>query len=402
MGFRQDFYTLLLDEVKSFSFDLPDHSSLPFLAKELAQNKTFSDNSAVSVLRKLDDEYEEKQIDAKRYFIKLLDTALRKKIRIQEAVFAQIIRCSDLFSYKSRQESDAADEEKTYRRFYEKTKQILQFMQAQTERSSIKNDEPLQKLSEMFMAEALVQEAKAYLYDAGFSLNSKEYKTRKLDRSIQMIDSFFQRKDSAYFLNGYDPDKTSSKELSAEKIDETKKLFSILDGNKDCSSVVIPVIIDPDTGTGLYIYGMESDDDPVYLNNPIIARRAGNGHHCYYTIFEYWGSPRDSDDSYYAPGRLIYRQYIADEGSRYRSTGYIVLEDAIHDYKTVIRERIADMYIDNPSLPEGCPASFRKYFPEEEDYDDLTVPKERMDAYLQAEKAASDKKQSIEHRPLHY
>ena len=139
----------------------------------------------------------------------------------------------------------------------------------------------------MFMAEALVQEAKAYLYDAGFSINQGgNGKPRKIDRSMQMIDSFFEREDAAYFLAGYDPKKKPANELDREKLDETERLFAAMDPDPRFDAAVVPVIIDPETGAGLYIYGMESDEDPIYLENEILSARAESGHHCFCTIFE--------------------------------------------------------------------------------------------------------------------
>ncbi len=400
MGFRFDFYSHLLDEVKEFSFDLPETSSLPFLAEQLKENKTFSPDSAVSRLRTLDESYDDGMIDEEGYFVGLLDLALQKKIRIQESVFQQILRCRDLFPYQDEKQHEklhsGIDDEKTYRLYYQQTKEILLSMRKQDHKPFTKTEEPIRKLSQMFMYEALVKEAKDFLYDVGFSVNSKEIsRPRKIDRSIQMVDSFFEKEDTAYFLQGYDPRRNIDGSPDKEKILETEKLFSLLDRNADYDSVVIPVVIDPETGAGLYIYGMESDDDPVYLNNEVIARRAKNGHHCFYTIFEYWGSQRNTDDSYYAPGRLIYRQYISNEGGKFESTGYINLEDAIHDYKKVINERVNDMYMYNVPMPAECPERFRKYFFKDEEDDISLKDKERLDSYLKEEKAAIDKKKIV-------
>ena len=409
MGFRSDFYSLLLDEVKQFSFDLPETSALPFLAAQLAENKNFSASSAVSILRKLDEQYYAKEIDERKYFYGLLNVALDKKIRIQEKVFQQILLCRDLFPYPGRKQyekiHEETGEERIYRLYYRKAEEILHSLEKEDLKPITEKTTAIEQLSYMFISEALVQEAKAYLYDAGFSVNqTKQKNIRKLDHSMQMVDSFFERKDSAYFLQGYDPRSASGTIPDSEKILETKKLFSLLDRDADFDSVVVPVVIDPETGAGLYIYGMETDDDPVYLNNEVLKRRAMNGHHCFYTIFEYWGSQRDTDDSDYAPGRLIYRQYISNRDSKYESTGYADLEDAIHDFQKVIREDVADMYLYNEKMPEGCPESFRKYFPQDEDEEDLfSADKEKLAIYREAERKAREQDQIIkDFSPVHY
>ncbi len=371
MGFRNDFYSLLLEEVKRFSFDLPETSELPFLAKQLAEHKNFSSSSAVSSLRELEKKHEGRKLNELEYFKAILTIALEKKIRIQERVFRQILICYDLFSVslKERYEDlqDPFDTSRQYRFFYRKTSDILTLLENIKKPAHV-NAGPLDLLMQMFLAEALVQEAKDYLYDAGFSISRKTPKPRKIDRTMQLVDCYFKRKDSAYFLEGYDPQAGLQNDPDQEKIEDMKILFSLMDRDPKCDTAVVPVVIDPQSGAGLYIYGMASDseDDPIYLNNPILARRAKNGHHCFYTIFEYWGSLRDTDDSDYAPGRLIYRQYIKNKDTHFESTGYIDLEDALHDYKKVIRERINDMFVYNEHMPEGVPERFIKYFQQDE------------------------------------
>lgn len=396
MGFRFDFYSCLLDEVKQFSFDLPETSGLPFLARQMAENKNFSPACAVSILRQLDDLYDAGLISEAEYFADLLNTALRKKIRIQETVYRQILKCRDLFPYSNEEQYEEIhkkiDEEKEYRFFYRRAQEILLSLEDQKQSCADEGIKQIRKLSEMFMYEALVQEAKAYLYDVGFSVNrNRNSRPRKIDRSMQMIDSYFERKDSAYFLQGYDPNRSHINDLDRETIAETERLFSAMDLDPEFDSVVVPVLIDPETGAGLYIYGMESyeDDTPVYLDNQEIKRRAMNGHHCFYTIFEYWGSYRETDDSDYAPGNLIYRQYVSNEGSRHEKTGYIDLSDALHDYKRVIRDRVSDMFMYNEHMPKDCPERFRKYFPQEMPYEEPSeLNKERMASYKEKEKEA--------------
>ena len=393
MGFRKDFYTLLLDEVKQFSFDLPETSDLPFLAKQLAKQKSFSSSSAVSLLRELEKRHEDKKISELEYFRGALNIALEKKIRIQERVFKQILICDALFSASKKNQNedveDPFDSSRQYRFFYRKSSEILESLR-NTKRSAHTDADPIKVLIQMFMSEALVQEAKDYLYDAGFSINNKTSKPRKADKSMQLLDSFFERKDSAYFLQGYDADNSPGNDLSPEKIEDTKTLFSLMDHDKACDTAVVPVVIDSQSGAGLYIYGMESDDDPVYLNNDVLMRRARTGHHCFYTIFEYWGSQRDTDDSDYAPGRLIYRQYIKNEGSRYESTGYIDLEDALHDYRKVIRQRFNDMYVYNEHMPKGTPERFIKYFQQNEQRkDQFAFDAKRIEAYKEEEERSA-------------
>lgn len=403
MGFRTDFYSYLLGEVKEFTLDLPDKSSLPFLARQMAEQKNFAPRSAVVMLRKLDEKYAAGTVSDKEYFISLLDIVLKKKIRIQEAMFRKILALRDRFPFAPDKISPEP-EGREYRLFYRKAEDIRTSIEEVPEDSDVKRRRALEELSEMVMAEALVAEAKAWLYDAGFPVNSTAMpKPRKMDHSMQLVDAFFRRDGSAYFLDGYD-ERSSVYENDRELIKEAEDLFEIMDADPDYNAAVVPVMIDRATGSGLYIYGMESDDrsNPVYLKNEVIRRRAMFGHSCYYTIFEYCGSYRDTDRRRFpgaAPGRLTYKQYVSNEGSRNESTGYINIEDALYDYRTVIRDRVPLMYEDNMPAPEGCSERFKKYFYVDEDLD---FSFEEYGSYLEEEKRLDREKINAETFRIRY
>ena len=373
MGFKNDFYSLLLREVSEFTFDLPEKSRIPFLADQLLKSKRFAPNSAVALISDLNERFEKNLTGSADFYRALLDIAINKKIRIQEGLFNEILSCRDLFAYSDDEScrdlhSDTGSG-REYRLFYKRTAQIRASMEGIDDSASSAAFSSLRRLSGMLRTESLVMEAKAWLYDAGYSLTSgPDQKPRKIDRSVQLIDEFFKREDSSYTLSGFKENSDRPADsLNEQALVETKQLFDAMDPDPDYSSAVIPVAIDANTGTGLYIYGIESDDPehPVYLKNEIIRRRASAGHYCYYTIFEYCGSHRDTDRMRFpgsAPGRLTYHQYITNEGSRNESVGYIDLEDAVHDYKEVIRSRVDIMFEDNTVAPAGCPERFRQYF----------------------------------------
>ena len=396
MGFRSDFYTYLLKEVKEFTLDLPDKSRIPFLAAQMGEHKNFSPGSGVALLREADDRYAAGTVSDKEYFVSILDIMLRKKIRIQEAMFNKILAMRDMFSYAGGESYDKIHPELTdreYRLFYRRTEEIRASMEDVPEDEDPGRRYALKELSDAVMKEALVAEAKAWLYDAGFPVNNAAAaRPRKTDHSMQLMDAFFDREGTAYFLDGYSEGKNSSDpENDRELIAEAEALFEIMDADPDYRCSAVPVMIDRETGSGLYIYGMESDDKshPVYMKNDVIRRRAMSGHSCYYTIFEYCGSYRDTDRMRFpgaAPGRLTYRQYISNEGSRNESVGYINIEDALYDYKAVIRDRVPVMYEDNMPAPEGCPDRFKRYFYTDEYTDDIFESEADRSSYPEEER----------------
>ena len=218
------------------------------------------------------------------------------------------------------------------------------------------------------MAEALVAEAKTWLYDAGFpSRKEKDAKPRKIDRSFQLIDRFFEEKELTIqsVISNADSSDASLK-------DDAKVLFSLMRKDPDYSRAVVPITVDPSSGTGLYIYGIESDDKNTgysFGNNRVLQRLVNNeGYSCYFTVFEYRYSERIGDEDYpeTGPARLTYLQHVINEGSEDECTGYPNIEDAWHDYVQTVSRKDSYFPYENISAPQGCPEYFRQFF---SDYD---------------------------------
>ncbi len=373
MGFRSDFYSQLAEEVYDFSRDRDGINSLPFLAKQMKDLKTFAPGSAVSVLEKLDMQFQSREIREKEYFCSMLETAIKKRIRIQEQIFIAIENCRDMFPHPEAVFDDPemfadSDSNKRKRLFYRRTQLILDSMRSVPDEPRRGCDKALASLSRLLMAEALVAEAKAWLYDSGFpSRKDRDVRPRKIDRSFQLIDRFFEEKrlDIQSALSGSDSKNTSLK-------DDTKTLFSLMRKDPDYSRAVVPVTVDSSSGTGLYIYGIDSDDnksDYAFGNNRELQRLVNSeGYSCYFTIFEYRYSERMEDEEYpeTGPARLNYLQHVINEGSEDECVGYPNLEDAWHDYIQTVSRKDSYISYENASAPQGCPAYFRQFF---SDYD---------------------------------
>ena len=387
MGFRSDFYNQLSEEVYNFSLDRDGINNLPFLAKQMEDLKTFAPGSAYSIIKKLDRQFHNREIQEKEYFCSLLETALRKRIRIQERIFITAEECRSMFpspSYDPRDQElfAGSDSNKRKHLYYKRTQYILDSMRSAPDEPLPGCDKALASLSRLLLAEALVSEAKAWLYDSGFpSKQGKNVTPRKIDRSFQLIDRYFEEKERAEqsaFSN--------SAKNNASLKDDAKNLFSLMCKNPDYSTAIIPITVDSSSGTGLYIYGIESDDENgayAFGNNKILQRLVKSENYtCYYTIFEYRYSERLEDEEYpeTGPARLTYLQHVINEDSEDECVGYPNIDDAWHDYIQAVNSK-KDSYIsyENASAPPGCPLYFRQFFsdydPEQQAYEinDLNI-----------------------------
>lgn len=379
MGFRSDFYSKLSEEVYDFDLDRDGTSKLPFLARQMADIKTFAPGSAVSLIRGLDTKFRNNEICEKEYFCLLLETALKKRIRIQEQIYIAAENCRNLFPYPDICITDRILPEDPYSNkrkhlFYRRIRNLLDSMACVAGDPLPGCGRALTSLSGLIMAEALVAEAKAWLYDSGFPVKQDgETRSRKIDRSFQLIDRFFDEKAEATYdfdtlqtQHSAQPGSTASANKAIKE--EAETLFSLMCKDPVYSRVSVPVTIDPVSGTGLYIYGIESDDKkPGYAfgNHKELNRLVANeGYSCYYTIFEYRYSDRNRDNEYpgTGPGRQIYLQYAINENSDDECSGYPDIDDAWHDYVRTVNKKETYASYENAAAPQGCPAEFRKFF----------------------------------------
>lgn len=386
MGFRSDFYGHLAEEVYDFDLDRDGISALPFLASQMEDLKTFAQGSAVSIIKSLREQFQNKEIGEKEYFCSILEVAMRKRIRIREQIFMAIENCRNMFPLTDTDADDlalssASDSNKRKRLFYKRAQRILDSMRSVPDQPQPGCDEALNELSRLLLAEALVAEAKAWLYDSGFpSRNSRDPGSRKIDRSIQLIDRFFaERNEASYFFDSIQlPGAAQLADPGAASVslkDEAQTLFSLMCRDPVYSRSVVPITIDPSSGTGLYIYGIESDDMNIsfaFENNRVLQRLVSSeGYSCYYTVFEYRYSDRIYDGDYPETGsaRLIYLQHVINEGSDDECVGYPDIEDAWHDYVQIISKNDSYISYENVPAPQGCPDRFRQYFPHDDETD---------------------------------
>lgn len=141
----------------------------------------------------------------------------------------------------------------------------------------------------------------------------------------------------------------------AEKIDieSCEKMYELLKRNKDCKRVRMPLVIDKDTGGGIYIVG--NDVCPKRLKKLINVNAQ----------------------------LAIIVPYQADvkEGFRMRwDVGYDCVRSALDFYENAKKFCLYQMWLELPDQPVGTPEEFRKYFdPNNEMFDDPFYSEEDLD-----------------------
>ena len=249
-------------------------------------------------------------------------------------------------------------------------------------------EEKLNIVTEEIYHEILMMKAKTWLGD-----NNPE-KKRKEDHSMLLLDAFFQQKGTYFDLTGHQED---SAELTAERKEQTQALFELLDHDPERRSVVIPVIIDPFTGLGLYIIGAgEVANDNIMIDyddgrNAFLQK----GHNCAYAVFCYAESVYTKDLYKDVSGGFLKFDIMRDDipasaggGIVFPGTRFV---DAISYYQNKLNcfdedDRTLNNYlIDNGFAPKGCPEAFLRYFEWEEE-EALESMREKKEAYMEEEK----------------
>ena len=263
--------------------------------------------------------------------------------------------------------------------------------------SRVSFEERLEAVTEELFHEILVQKSKTWLDD------NDPKKARKVDNSMQLLDMLFDEEGAFFEFEGH---QEGSAELTGERMEQTQKLFDLLDRDPERRSVVIPVMIDPFTGMGLYIIGAGEEVSDFHNENIMIDYDderysfLKKNHNCAYAVFSFTRLVNNRDDyrdaSYgFLEYGIVGAEDFGEENGPGKGIGYIFpgdrLDDAIGYYKSKLKffdkdDRTQNFYTDyNGLAPEGCPEPFLRYFTREEDTREFEM---RIDACKEEEKRA--------------
>lgn len=220
----------------------------------------------------------------------------------------------------------------------------------------------LNALTDLMLAKIIRNDAEAWLYDAGYSVNEKSRNIsmpRKTDSTMDLLDDFFTRSGMTYVFNNRVQQSSNlvSTELTEKKKQEIQTLFRLLDSDKNRRTVIIPLFIDNLTGDGLYIAGNN------YINDSRNVRDYRKKHNCCYSMVELYDSNADKS--------LLMNSVAFDFDKVYFDN----LDEAYKAYLAHIsidNDLRFTFYCDqNGEKPLGCPRSFLNYFDCEDDDCDI-------------------------------
>lgn len=248
------------------------------------------------------------------------------------------------------------------------------------------------RLIEALSSKYIESAIRDYLYNVGYDKKGEragqgEKAQRRSDDALDMLFEYQQHKianDSGIELSDrqsksktlYSPDKLKDKDY----IEECETLYKILnESDDDCDDVVfVPVVIDPDTGLGIYIIGGD-----------ILEKKDNDNNNCYYCCIRFDHDFYDED--YLNFGEYIKKDPFVDDEVVHRfklpylidneGGKYTDIQDAIDAYNRLIREEIrysGYINLNEPRFEEIMDSnvtSFYDYFASQEDEEEIREDK---------------------------
>ena len=380
-GFKDNFYGLLAREVEDFGFEKGE--PLPFLCEFLRRSKSFSKESIYSKCMKLRRDYKEGRIDEARCFVGLLDVLAKGKYALATPVFATATKTwrglckaygveahEKYFGHKKQLRIMASEIASEMKQKGKGKKTVGLVFPRGVVRS-------LGELMDVAEKEALIFAAKDWLYDVR-STSGDGTSGRKVDKTMAMMDEFFRREGTKYYLENYDKVGVGGAGLSEEDIKSAERLCALMANSKDFEDAFLPLYIDRMSGMGLYIYG----NNRVYSrgSGPLGVTGRGKGPHfrgsgtedegplCAYAILQFREAAEETSPNDYckAPVQLTYDRVDAlDPPGRLGETW-----SRFEAYRTGSVEELYEGYCGyNGDMPNGCPPEFAKYFYFDEDFE---------------------------------
>lgn len=213
--------------------------------------------------------------------------------------------------------------------------------------------EELDKLRRMVLDAAVMRDAWAFLYDAGFSPKQPdEHPARKKDRMLEMLDNWCDETGRSLRQGGT----SGSCELTGAERQAWNRMFLLLQNMKKPVKVILPVRVDPRTGVGLYLVGAQ------YLSDEVQQRLKQN------CIFMCLGPSYFPDMEKFKSDDInekIYNEFHLYMGPLMDDKAYdVTLESGERMLSFVLNSPLAyDFFYDqNAAAPPGTPKMLLDYF----------------------------------------
>ena len=220
---------------------------------------------------------------------------------------------------------------------------ILQVLEAGT--AAPMGARRLAVLHEALLHCILMADAGTFLYDAGCPALGGPAPRRKKDRVMDMLEAYCAENGLA--LQGTSERGGSAGELTAEEKRQYEAFFQTLRAAPN-RRVLVPLLLDPATGAGLYIIGKE------YFRGTSLYHSI-RGSCCYACL--YW------DDLVIERGQGVSFSCSAGEEDLRDLCGFPNLEEALRWYQRILQRDAAAIFrASNGPAPENCPPALRHCF----------------------------------------
>ena len=235
-----------------------------------------------------------------------------------------------------------------------------------SEHPEVVSEEELMKLRELVLDAMVMQDAKTFLYNVGFPVDNTPKGRREpmKDRMLTMLDEW--GKQTHHYLCA---EQTSgSDNLTDEERRAWSEMFRLLQQMNDTTDIILPVRVDPFTGAGLYLVGIEcySHNDEA---DEEIEKLKANGQKCVFVCL----LPSEVPNPDEAHGFYLYMTPSMED-----TITCVNIEDGERMFAGIKLSRIAYDFFHwiNGFAPPGTPEMLKVYFSEREQEEEVQLAEE--------------------------
>ena len=222
------------------------------------------------------------------------------------------------------------------------------------------SEKEMELLKDTLQTGILIAQAKAFLYDAGYPVENKKNKSdenasepvgyvnkRRQDSILELVDLYLMRKGGGTFTSG------ASHELKSEEFkNQCLKTFSVLQAQK-CDSIFLPLYIDSNTGSGIYIVGVNCLGESTLVESSRKWKRDGwKRFKCHFTYIGWLGIDMEEESI------SLYKQAFGDDLDRAidffeaeQEGSYAVFSDLNGKYISGLENKYME-YFDNNKITQ--------------------------------------------------
>lgn len=215
------------------------------------------------------------------------------------------------------------------------------------------------KLRRIVLDAVVMQEARTFLYDAGFSMDQKELRPdRKENRMLKMLDAWCEDTGHSLCQKGA----SGPSALTAEERQAWNEMFQLL--QKKPTRIILPVRVDTRTGVGLYLVGALCFTRKVrqMMKDPLNKKQTLN---CVFVCLgpsDFYNDDDGIDDE--TDDKIANGFHLEMRPIKGYTIFGVTLEDGEKMFSYILNSQLAKEFIRdwNDTAPQGTPKLLKIYF----------------------------------------